>query len=154
MQMKTIEISVGIFVLSAILALVFLVVKVSGISLEQNSDSYVIKARFDDVSGLRDRSKVSMAGVTVGRVSRIEIDMEYGQAIISMEINDSPGNLTLDTGAQILTEGVLGARYISLLPGAENEFLQDGDFLMEGNTQSAFVLENLIGEVVTRLGGE
>ena len=154
MGTRAIEISVGAFVLSAILALAFLVIKVSGISLDTSSQVHTVIARFDDVTGLRERSKVTMPGVTIGRVADLEIDLEYGQAIVYMEIDGPPGSLTIDTGAQILTEGVLGARYISLLPGADIDFLQDGDFLMEGNTQGAFVLENLIGDLVTRLGGE
>jgi len=57
---------------------------------------------------------------------------------------------SLRTGAAILTEGILGARYISLLPGADEDMLADGDEIMD--TQGALVLENLIGDLVTRLG--
>ena len=150
MRMRTGEISVGAFVLAGALALIFLAVKVSGVNLAQSSNSYVVQARFDDVAGLRPRAKVSMAGVTVGRVARIDVDMEYGEAIVSLEIHGEPGNLSLDTGAQILTEGILGARYVSLLPGADEETLADGDFIEE--TQGALVLENLVGDLITRLG--
>ena len=150
MHMRTIEISVGAFVLAGVLALVFLAVKVSGISLSADQNSYKLLARFDDVSGLRLRSKVSMAGVTIGRVSQIDVDLEYGQAIVTMEIDGDEGGLTIDTGAQILTEGILGARYINLMPGADEETLVDGDYIDE--TQGALVLENLIGDLVTRLG--
>ncbi len=150
MRMRTVEISVGAFVLAGALALIFLAVKVSGVNLTQGSDSYIVQARFDDVAGLRPRAKVSMAGVTVGRVANIEVDMEYGEAVVSLEIHGQPGNLSLDTGAQILTEGILGARYVSLLPGADEETLADGDFIEE--TQGALVLENLVGDLITRLG--
>jgi phospholipid/cholesterol/gamma-HCH transport system substrate-binding protein len=150
MRMRTVEISVGAFVMAGALALVFLAVKVSGVNLTQNSDSYLVKARFDDVAGLRPRAKVSMAGVTIGRVSRIDVDLAYGEAIVSLEINGKPGSLSLDTGAQILTEGILGARYVSLLPGADEETLADGDYIE--NTQGALVLENLVGDLITRLG--
>ena len=150
MRMRTVEISVGAFVLAGALALIFLAVKVSGVNLAQSSDSYVVQARFDDVAGLRVRAKVSMAGVTVGRVAGIDVDMEYGEAVVTLEINGQPGNLSLDTGAQILTEGILGARYVSLLPGADEETLADGDFIEE--TQGALVLENLVGDLITRLG--
>jgi len=150
MRMRTVEISVGAFVLAGALSLVFLAVKVSGINLSQSSESYVVMARFDDVSGLRPRSKVSMAGVTIGRVKGIEVDMAYGEAVVSLEIDGKPGQLTFDTGAQILTEGILGARYVSLLPGADEETLADGDVIEE--TQGALVLENLVGDLITRLG--
>ncbi|MGE0625256.1 MAG: outer membrane lipid asymmetry maintenance protein MlaD [Pseudomonadales bacterium] len=150
MRMRTVEISVGAFVLAGALALTFLAVKVSGVNLTRSADSYIVKARFDDVAGLRPRAKVSMAGVTIGRVSQIDVDMEYGEAVVALEINGKPGKLSIDTGAQILTEGILGARYVSLLPGADEDTLGDGDFIEE--TQGALVLENLIGDLVTRLG--
>lgn len=150
MRMRTVEISVGAFVLAGALALVFLAVKVSGVNLSQSTNAYLVQARFDDVAGLRPRAKVSIAGVTVGRVARIEVDMEYGEAIVFMEISGEPGNLSMDTGAKILTEGILGARYVSLLPGADEDTLANGDEIEE--TQGALVLENLVGDLITRLG--
>jgi phospholipid/cholesterol/gamma-HCH transport system substrate-binding protein len=148
--MRTIEISVGVFVLAGILALVVLVVKVSGVSLQTDEGSYVIYAQFDDVAGLRKRAKVSMAGVTIGRVAEISVDPEYGVAIVELEIDNSIGGLPVDTGARILTEGLLGARYIGVIPGADSETLEEGDYIED--TQGALVLENLIGDLVTRLG--
>ena len=149
MRMRTVEISVGAFVLAGILALVFLVVRVSGINFEDGA-TYSITARFDDVAGLKRRAKVSMSGVTIGRVSQIQVDTEYGEAVVHMEIERRAGSLSADTGAQILTEGILGARYVNLLPGAEEQALGDGDEILD--TQGALVLENLIGELVTSLG--
>ena len=78
------------------------------------------------------------------------MDTAYGQAIVRMEIEQRAGPLSADTGAQILTEGILGARYVNLLPGAEDEALADGDEILD--TQGALVLENLIGGLVTGLG--
>ncbi|HEY5679721.1 MAG TPA: outer membrane lipid asymmetry maintenance protein MlaD [Pseudomonadales bacterium] len=150
MHIRTLEISVGAFMLAGILALVFLAVKVSGISLDADRGSYQLVARFDDVAGLRERAKVSIAGVQIGRVALIEVDTIYGQAVVTLEIDGSPGGLSADTGAQILTEGILGARYVNLLPGADDETLADGDLIYD--TQGALVLENLVGDLITRLG--
>ena len=150
MRMKTIEISVGAFVLAGVLSLVFLAIQVSGVDLNQNDNSYRVLARFDDVAGLRPRAKVSMAGVTIGRVLDIDVDREWGDAIVTMEIMGEPGDLATDTSAKILTEGILGARYVGLLPGGDDEMLGDGDELTD--TQGALVLENLIGEFLTNLG--
>lgn len=149
MRMRIVETSVGAFVLAGILAFVFLVVRVSGINFEDSS-TYSITARFDDVAGLKRRAKVSMAGVTIGRVSGIQVDTDYGEAVVYMEIERRAGSLSTDTGARILTEGILGARYVNLLPGAEEETLGDGDEIMD--TQGALVLENLIGDLMTSLG--
>ncbi len=150
MRMRTVEISVGGFVLAGIIALVFLAVQVSGVNFAETQQTYSVTARFDDVAGLRDRAKVSMAGVTVGRVRSIDVDMVWGEALVTMDILGEPGNLTTDTSAQILTEGILGARYINLLPGGDEETLGEGDEITE--TQGALVLENLIGEFLTNLG--
>jgi len=150
MRMRTIEISVGAFVLAGIIALVFLAVRVSGINASASAEGYLLQARFDDVSGLRERAKVTIAGVTVGRVTSIVVDAEYGEAVVGLAVQDSVAPLSLDTGAQIVTEGVMGGRYIALTPGADEEMLASGDFLIE--TQGALVLEKLIGDFVTSLG--
>ena len=149
MRMRTIEISVGAFVMAGILALIFLVVRVSGINFEDSS-TYSVSARFNDVAGLKRRAKVSMAGVAIGRVTQIQVDTEYGEAIVHMEIEKRAGSLSADTGAQILTEGILGSRYVNLLPGAEEDVLGEGDEILD--TQGALVLENLVGDLVTSLG--
>ena len=150
MRMRTVEISVGAFVLAGVLAAIFLVVQVSGINVSQTEQTYNLTARFDDVAGLRARSKVSVAGVAIGRVSSIQVDTEFGEAIVHLEIDGEPGTLTADTGAKILTEGILGARYIGLSPGADDEMLGDGDEIFD--TQGAIVLENLIGQFLSNIG--
>jgi phospholipid/cholesterol/gamma-HCH transport system substrate-binding protein len=152
MRMRTIEISVGAFLLAGILALVFLAIRVSGVSLAASQGTYKLYARFDEVAGLRIRSKVSMAGVTIGRVAAIDVDSAYGEAIVTMEIDNRINNLSKDAGAQIQTEGILGGRYVSLSQGAEDGVLKDGDTIT--NTQGALVLENLIGDFVTRMGAK
>ena len=151
MRTRTLELAVGTFVLAGALALVFLAVQVSGVNRSTNDESYTVTARFDDVAGLRERSKVSMAGVTIGRVQSITVDMEWGDAVVTLAIFGSPGNLTTDTSAKILTEGILGARYVSLLPGGDEETLADGDEIQD--TQGALVLENLIGDFLTNMTG-
>jgi phospholipid/cholesterol/gamma-HCH transport system substrate-binding protein len=150
MRMRTVEISVGAFVLAGILAFVVLMVQVSGVTFTRDGGSYRLHAKFNDVAGLRVRSKVSMAGVTIGRVTKITVDAAYGEAEIEMLIDGSTGPLPIDTGARILTEGILGARYVSLMPGADPEMLGDGDEIHD--TQGALVLENLIGDFITRMG--
>jgi phospholipid/cholesterol/gamma-HCH transport system substrate-binding protein len=149
-RMRTLEISVGAFVLAGALAFVVLMVQVSGVTFSRDQDSYRVYAKFSDVAGLRVRSKVSMAGVTIGRVTAIRVDTAYGEAEIEILIDGSTGPLPIDTGARILTEGIVGARYVSLLPGADEEYLADGDYIED--TQGALVLENLIGDFITRMG--
>ncbi len=150
MRMRTVEISVGAFVLAGLLALTFLALRVSGVASAPDTSSYFLKARFDDVAGLRERAKVTVAGVKIGEVAQIDVDLEYGDALVTFEIQGQPGLLSMDTGAQIVTEGILGARYVSLIPGADEEMLGDGDTI--DDTQGALVLEKLIGDFVSRMG--
>ncbi len=134
--MRTIEISVGAFVLAGILCLVFLAFRVSGVGVGDTSGgSYVLNAKFNDVAGLRVRSKVSLAGVTIGRVAKIGVDSETAEAIVTMQLSQEVANLPVDTGARIQTEGFLGGRYISLIPGGEETVLHNGDTIT--NTQGA-----------------
>ena len=151
-RMRTIEISVGAFVLAGVLCLVFLAFRVSGVGVGDASGTYILNARFNDVAGLRVRSKVSLAGVTIGRVAKIGVDSETAEAIVTMEVTDNVKNLSVDTGARIQTEGFLGGRYISLIPGGEDKTLNGGDTIT--NTQGALVLETLIGDFITKMGSK
>lgn len=94
--------------------------------------------------GLKARSKVTLSGVQVGEVSRITIDTKRLVALVEMNINSSVDYLSKDTSAQILTSGLLGEQYIGLSVGFEPDTLKNGDTIAD--TQSAMVLENLIGK--------
>lgn len=148
MRLRTIEMSVGAFVAAGLLALVFLALEVSGVAEDERAETYQLTATFDDVAGLRRRAKVTVAGVKIGEVAGIDVDLEYGEALVTFEMQGRPNRLSADTGAQIVTEGILGTRYVSLLPGADEETLGDGDQIE--NTQGALVLEKLIGDFITR----
>ena len=151
-RMRTIEISVGAFVLAGILCLIFLAFRVSGVGVGSTSGTYTLLAKFDDVAGLRVRSKVSLAGVTIGRVSKIGVDSELGEAIVTMEINNDVKDLPIDTGARIQTEGFLGGRYVSLSPGGDEKTLKSGDTIT--NTQGAIGLESLIDQFIGKMGSK
>lgn len=143
MRMRFVELTVGIFMVMGIIALILMALRVSGLSMQGNGDTYVLKARFENLAGLTERAKVSMSGVTIGRVTKVYLDPEWYSAVVEMEIDTSMSSLTLDTSAAILTAGLLGEKYIGLTVGAEEEYLVDGDWIED--TQSALVLEELIG---------
>jgi phospholipid/cholesterol/gamma-HCH transport system substrate-binding protein len=143
MRMRFVELTVGTFMVMGIIALVLMAFRVSGLSTQSNGDTYTLKARFENLAGLTERAKVSMSGVTIGRVTKVYLDPEWYSAVVEMEINQSMSTLTLDTSAAILTAGLLGEKYIGLTVGAEDEYLADGDWIED--TQSAIVLEELIG---------
>lgn len=148
MQMKSVEMVVGVFTLAGLISLGVLAVKVSGFDINAESGNYSLYARFENVGGLVVRSKVSIAGVIVGHVADISFEQETYSALVRIEIDESVNQLSADTTAVIYTEGLLGGKYIGLSVGAEEEFLQDGDEILD--TQSAIVLEELIGKFLLK----
>ena len=141
---RAIETWVGVFAVAGMAALFMLAMKVSNIATLTGDSGYTVTARFDNIGGLKVRSPVSMAGVRVGRVAEIGFDNQTYEAVVTMQIDRQFDSLPKDTSASILTSGVLGENYVGLEAGARQTFLQDGDEIRI--TQSALVLENLIGQ--------
>ena len=146
MRMRYIELSVGAFMVLGVIAIVLMAFRVSGLTIRSSDDTYTIKAHFENLGGLTEKAKVSMSGVTIGRVTNIYLDTEWYSAVVEMEIDKSMSTLTTDTSASILTAGLLGEKYIGLTVGAEEDYLKDGDWI--DDTQSAIVLEELIGRLL------
>jgi phospholipid/cholesterol/gamma-HCH transport system substrate-binding protein len=144
MRTRLLELAVGAFMIMGIIALVLMALRVSGLSTVDAGDRYTIKAYFENLGGLTERAKVSMSGVTIGRVTNVYLDAEDYVAVVEMEINASMSTLTTDTSAAILTAGLLGEKYIGLTVGADDEYLEEGGVIED--TQSALVLEELIGQ--------
>lgn len=149
---KMVEMGVGLFMLAGILGLLFLGLRVSGLSATGigTGDTFNLEANFGNVGGLKPRARVTMAGVTVGRVSSIELDTEWYDARVVLELDGRlEGQLSRDTTAAILTAGLLGEQYVGLTVGGDPETLQAGDTLRD--TQSALVLEELIQQFVSNM---
>ena len=143
---KNLELWVGLFMAAGILALGMLAFKVGNLTTADVMDSYQIKARFDNVGGLKVKAAVTMAGVRVGRVSSIGFDNTRYQAVVTMDVAGSYKNIPKDSSASILTSGLLGDQYIGIEPGGDDSFLKNGDMFLR--TQSALVLEKLVGQVI------
>ncbi|BCR26024.1 outer membrane lipid asymmetry maintenance protein MlaD [Aquipseudomonas alcaligenes] len=144
MQSRSLEIGVGLFLLAGLLALLLLALRVSGLSATSSGDTYKLYANFDNIAGLTVRAKVTMAGVTIGKVTAIDLDRDSYTGRVTMEIEKRVDNLPLDSTASILTAGLLGEKYIGISVGGEEELLADGSTIHD--TQSALVLEDLIGK--------
>jgi phospholipid/cholesterol/gamma-HCH transport system substrate-binding protein len=150
MRNRAIEISVGAFVLLGILALAFLAVKVSGLNLHKSAtESYRLYAHFSNASGLAERAKITVAGVVVGRVASITLDPQDSRAKVEMLIQKDVNYLTQDSIAAIQTAGILGEKYIAISIGGDSQLLKNGDEFSD--TQSALVLEDLIGKVLSSM---
>ncbi len=139
------ETAVGFFMLAGLAALLMLAFKVSGLYASVSTEGkYHVYARFSDIGNLKPRSRVTVAGVTVGRVSSIKLDPNTLQAIVTMTINDAIKTLSEDSVASIYTSGLIGDNYIALESGASDEYLKNNSEIEE--TNSAVVLEKLIGQ--------
>lgn len=143
---KSLELWVGLFVAAGILALAMLAFKVGNLTSADVLDGYKLTARFDNVGGLKVKAAVTMAGVRIGRVSGISFDDKRYQAVVTMDIDGRYKNIPKDSSASILTSGLLGDQYIGIEPGGDDAYLKDGGTIIR--TQSALVLEKLIGQVL------
>lgn len=144
MRNRSLELAVGGFLVISIVALFFLAIKVSGLSSELSQPSYKVTVHFQNIGGLTVRSKVTMSGVAIGRVAAIELDKKRLNAKVTLEIYNDVNEISTDAVASILTAGLLGEKYIGIVPGADDTFIKNGDEIEQ--TQSALVLEDLIGK--------
>jgi phospholipid/cholesterol/gamma-HCH transport system substrate-binding protein len=143
MTRRALDIWVGFFLVLGLGATMFLALKVASSATFAAANGYVIKAKFDNIGGLKVRAPVKSAGVVVGRVSDIRFDNESFEALVTMTVSRE-FQFPKDSSAKILTSGLLGEQYVSLAAGGDTANLKDGDTLKI--TQSALVLENLIGQ--------
>mgnify|MGYP001126651579 CR=1 FL=1 len=143
MSKTVLDLWVGLFVIAGVAALLFLALKVGSMSAVNTSDSYQVVARFDNIGGLKARAPVKSAGVVVGRVADIRFDNETFEAAVTLRL-DKRYAFPRDTSATIMTSGLLGEQYIGLEAGGDSLKLKDKDRILI--TQSAVVLENLIGQ--------
>ncbi len=146
MNTRKTEILVGLFIAAGLAALFMLAMKVSNLNIYSNDDGYEIIANFDDASGLKVKSPVTMAGVLIGRVSDISFDAKTFEAVVRIRVESQYDTLPKDTSASIYTAGLLGEKYIGLEPGGDEENLKNNDKLQL--TQSSLVLEKLISRFV------
>lgn len=153
MTARKIEILVGAFIVLAVAAFLVLALKVANTGFGGSSKSYTLYAQFDNIGGLKVRSPVKVGGVTVGRVSNIELDRVRYTPIVTLEINADYSNFPETSSVAILTSGLLGEQYIGLIPGFVDDtvlMLENGDTIED--TRSAIVLEELIGQFLFNRG--
>lgn len=143
MQRSKNDVWVGLFVMIGLAAILFLALKSANLLTLSFQPEYRISANFDNVGGLKPRAAVKSAGVVVGRVESIELDNQSFQARVTIALQNSY-TFPKDSSLKILTSGLLGEQYVGIEAGADDKNLAGGDRV--GNTQSAVVLENLIGQ--------
>lgn len=149
-QNRAVEIGTGLFVMLGLGALFFLTTQTTGRNDFASADTYVVEARFDNVGSLKKRAPVAMSGVTIGRVTNIEFDGVALEAVVTLVIDSQFAEIPEDSDASVLTAGLLGSQYIGLQAGGSEIYLEDGSEI--SFTQSAIVLENLIGKFLVNMG--
>ena len=152
MSQRSIEIAVGLFVVLGLAALLVLALKVSNLASASGGATFSLQADFENIGGLKARAPVTAGGVRIGRVTSIDYDPESYKARVQMAIEKEYEVFPLDSSASIHTAGLLGEQYIALEPGAEEDLLRDGDEI--SLTQSALVLERLVGQFLFQKSGE
>ena len=143
MQRSRNDVWVGLLVVLGALALLFLALKSANLLSLSFQSTYEVSARFDNIGGLKPQAAIKSAGVVVGRVKRIGFDDQSFQAVVHMDIEERY-KFPKDSSLKILTSGLLGEQYIGIEPGGDTANLASGDTIKM--TQSAIVLENLIGQ--------
>ena len=144
MNKSSIETAVGIFLIIGIACMSYLSVKLGELAWFEQ-EHYSIRARFQSVSGLKTGALVEMAGVHIGKVEEISLDIEKEVALVKMKIQKDV-SLTEDVIASVKTSGLIGDKFIKLSPGSSDNVLKPGDFITE--TESALDIEDLVGKYV------
>lgn len=139
MNSRKVEISVGAFVLVGIIAICFFALKSTGGKLLATR-TYVVNARFANIGGLKPGSPVHIAGVTVGQVSAVTLDLHFS-AIVEMRLHRNV-QVPADTMASIKTTGLIGGKIVTLLPGSDEQMLTEGGSITD--TESSIDIEALI----------
>lgn len=145
------DVWVGLFVLIGAAALVFLALQSANLLSLSFQPTYKVSARFDNIGGLKPKAAVKSAGVVVGRIESISFDDKSFQARVDMAM-DTRYKFPKDSSLKILTSGLLGEQYVGIEAGADDKNLAPGDTIT--TTQSAVVLENLIGQFLYNKAAE
>ncbi|WP_119328732.1 outer membrane lipid asymmetry maintenance protein MlaD [Cysteiniphilum halobium] len=164
MYKKSYELLVGVFVLLGIVALIFMALKVSGLSLSGFDNKYYqINAQFQNIGSLRPGAAVRIAGVEIGKVNSITLTPSYNGFIanVTLNINKRYNNIPSSYGAAIDTSGILGDSFIALypsdmdIPGLYNsKYLENGSTIELSNTSSAINLNSLVNTFVSGSGNK
>lgn len=149
-QTRSVEIGTGLFVLLGMSSLFFLTTQTTGGDDFKAESVYTVEARFENIGSLRTRAPVTISGVTIGRVTAVSFDPVSLEAVVHFVVDAKYDQIPDDSDASILTSGILGSQYIGLQAGGSDMYLEDGSEILF--TQSAIVLENLIGKFLVNAG--
>lgn len=133
---------VGLFMIIGFAAFVYLALQLGEVSFLSRSKTYVLKAEFDNVAGVKKGASVQVAGVEVGEVTAVELG-EEDVAVLYLQIDNSL-KVPTDSMASVKSQGIIGDKYIQLSLGGDEELFKPGEVLIE--TESSLDIESLISK--------
>lgn len=138
---ETVQILTGV----AALILLAAALVISYVGAPVTDGGYRLYVHFHNISGLTTGSPVRLAGIRVGGVASQRYDMKNQQAIVTLEMD--PGvRIPTDSAAMIISDGILGAKYVRIQPGGEDQYMKDGDTFHFW--QNAVVLEDVLQRLI------
>ena len=144
MKKFNLELAVGFFLLAGFLCFVYLSMQLGEVSIFAGERNYSLVADFDSISGLKEGALLEIAGVNVGKVTRVTLGKD-DRARVHMQISKEV-LVTEDSVASVRTQGIIGDKYIRIIPGGSEDILRDGDFITE--TESAIDLEEMVSKYI------
>ncbi len=144
MKRLNVELVVGLFLIAGILSFVWISVKLGDMSF-LDKDTYDVTARFTSISGLKEGAVIEVAGVRIGKVSKIDLDREDYEAVVHLKINGDV-QLQEDSIASVRTSGVIGDKFVNITPGGSDELISEGGEIEE--TESSISLEELVSKYI------
>ena len=149
-QRRSYQIGTGLFILLGFAALAYLATQTTSVANFRQGPSYTLKARFNNIGQLKLRAPVKMAGVRIGSVQSIDLDVTKLDALVELSVDKRFNDVPDDSAAAIFTSGLLGDQYVAIQPGGSPQPFKDGDeFVL---TQSSIQLEDLIGKFLVSGG--
>lgn len=142
MRNRGVEFAVGLFVLAGLCCAAWLTIRLGKMEAV-GGDGYQVRARFTDVSGLKEGAGVEMAGVRVGRVEAIGLSPEK-YAMVTLRI-DKGVTLSDDAIVSVRTSGLIGDKFLKITPGGGDP-VKPGALLTE--TESSVDIQELMGKYV------
>jgi phospholipid/cholesterol/gamma-HCH transport system substrate-binding protein len=144
MKRLNVELIVGLFLILGLVCFFYLAIKMGNIGIFED-DTYSLTARFTSTSGLKEGAFVELAGVQIGKVTRIEVDPKDYLSVVQFSIPDDI-KLQDDSIISVRTAGIIGDKFLKLSPGGSEEYLKPGDEIYE--TESSINLEELVSKYI------
>lgn len=144
MKRFNVETAVGLFLVAGFVCFAYLSVKLGDMNFFGDK-TYQVKASFYSVSGLKEGANVEIAGVRVGKVARINLDLTSYEAMVELALENGV-KIQEDSIASVRTAGIIGDKYINISPGGSPQNIEAGGEIIE--TESAINLEELVSKYI------